>query len=459
MNDKAGQLQSINPHDNSVVATYDEHNDKEVDAILDAVVDCQIGWGRQGMEARTRTLLSLAQGLRDNVDDYARLMTVEMGKPIKQAKAEIEKCAWVSEYYAENAARFLQDQQIESNAKQSTVVFRPLGVVFAIMPWNFPFWQAFRFAVPAIAAGNAVVLKHASNVTGCAMAIEEVFNNHVNKDILRTLVMRARRASALIADNRIRAVTFTGSTEAGASVGEAAGKSLKKTVLELGGSDPYVVLADADIDQAAKTCAAARLVNTGQSCIAAKRFIVENDVHDAFLEALCKHMGDFKLGDPMQEETDLGPMAREDLAEELHTQVERSATAGARRVIGGGRPPEGGAYYPATVLADVEPGMPAFDEEMFGPVAAVIRADNAGHAMDLANDSRFGLGGAIFTADEDKGFELAADVMETGTIAINGQVQSDPRLPFGGVKESGYGRELGEFGIREFVNIKTVSRF
>lgn len=450
-------LESRNPHDNSLIGTYPVHGDKQVDAILDAVSTAQQEWRRQPSPVRARLLDLVARSLRESLELHAQLITREMGKPIRQARAEVEKCAWLCDYYAAHAPGLLADTAVETGARRAAVVFNPLGVVLAIMPWNFPYWQAFRFAIPALAAGNAVVLKHASNVSGCAMAIEQLLKECLPENLLRTLLVRSDRMAGIIADRRIQAVTFTGSTEAGRKVGAAAGNALKKSVLELGGSDACIVLADADIEAAAETCAAARLVNSGQSCIAAKRFIVVESIHDRFVEAFSVALQARRVGDPLLDSTDIGPLARPDLAAELQVQVERSLAEGARLAFGAGRGGEPGAYYPTTLLLDVEPGMTAASEELFGPVAAVLPARSTAHAVELANDSVFGLGGAIFTADVEGGWQLARDALDCGIVAINSQVVSDPRLPFGGIRDSGYGRELGEFGIREFVNVKSVT--
>ena len=450
-------LESRNPHDDSLIGTYPVHGDNQVDAILDAVSQAQQAWRWQPLASRARLFELVAKALRESLELHAQLITREMGKPIRQARAEVEKCAWLCDYYAAHAPELLADLAVGTDARRAAVVFNPLGVVLAIMPWNFPYWQAFRFAIPALAAGNAVVLKHASNVSGCALAIEQLLKDCLPQDLLRTLLLKSDRMAAVIADRRIRAVTFTGSTDAGRKVGAAAGAALKKSVLELGGSDAYIVLADADIEAAAETCAAARLVNGGQSCIAAKRFIVVESVYERFVEAFGGALQARRSGDPLQDCTDIGPMARRDLADELHGQVERSIAEGARLAFGGKRAADAGAYYPTTLLLDLEPGMTAASEELFGPVAAVLPARNTAHAIELANDSVFGLGGAIFTADVEAGWQLAREALDCGAVAINGQVVSDPRLPFGGVRDSGYGRELGEFGIREFVNVKSVT--
>jgi succinate-semialdehyde dehydrogenase/glutarate-semialdehyde dehydrogenase len=348
-------------------------------------------------------------------------------------------------------------QDVATDAGRSFVAFEPLGVVLAVMPWNFPFWQVFRFAAPALVAGNAAVLKHASNVPACALAIEEVFASAgFPPGLFRTLLIGSGRVEGVLEDVRVRAATLTGSTPAGRSIAAKAGALLKKTVLELGGSDPYLILADADVDAAAATCASSRLVNGGQSCIAAKRFIVDRRVAGAFAERLTARMAGARMGDPAAEDTELGPLARHDLRDELHEQVRKSVAMGARLLLGGKVPDGPGAFYPATVLAGVRKGMPAADEELFGPVAAILEAEDDDDAIRIANDSPFGLGAAVFTRDRGKGERIAQTRLDAGCCFVNDFVRSDPRLPFGGVKESGYGRELGEFGIREFVNIKTV---
>jgi succinate-semialdehyde dehydrogenase/glutarate-semialdehyde dehydrogenase len=384
-------------------------------------------------------------------------MTMEMGKPVMGGVAEAEKCAWVCDYYAQEAERVLADQEVESDASRSFVTFQPIGVVLAVMPWNFPFWQVFRFAAPNLMAGNAGLLKHASNVPGCALAIEDVFREAGFPDgLFRSLLIPGSRVDGVIENPLVRAVTLTGSTPAGQAVAAKAGAVLKKTVLELGGSDPYVILEDADLETAASVCATARLINSGQSCIAAKRFVVVEAVREEFEKRFVAAMAATKMGDPMEEDTVVGPQARTDLRDELHDQVVRSIDAGARCVLGGKIPSGPGAYYPPTVLTDVAPGMPAYVEELFGPVASVIPVPDEVEALRVANDSCFGLGAAVFTRDREKGTRIAREELEAGACFVNAFVRSDPRLPFGGVKESGYGRELSPFGILEFVNIKTV---
>jgi succinate-semialdehyde dehydrogenase/glutarate-semialdehyde dehydrogenase len=384
-------------------------------------------------------------------------MAEEMGKPLRGGLSEVEKCAWVCEYYAEHGAAFLRAESIQTDAHRSYVTYQPLGVVLAVMPWNFPFWQVFRFAAPALMAGNGALLKHASNVPGCALAIEEVLHKAgFPEPLFRTLLISSEAVAPVIANPKVAACTLTGSTPAGRAVAAQAGKMLKKSVLELGGSDPYLILADADIEQAAALCATSRLINSGQSCIAAKRFVVVEPVYDAFREAFVAQMKAAKMGDPLAEDTVVGPQARHDLRDELHAQVTQSIQQGAEPLLGCAVPSRPGAYYPPSVLDGVHKGMPAFDEELFGPVAALIRAPDEQQAIRLANDSCFGLGAAVFTRDRARGERIAARDLEAGCCFVNTFVKSDPRLPFGGVKESGYGRELGRYGIREFVNIKTV---
>jgi len=390
-------------------------------------------------------------------EECAKLITEEMGKPIRQSRKEIEKCIWLCEYYAADAEKFLIPEFVTTDASRSYVAFEPLGIIFGIMPWNFPFWQVFRAAVPALMAGNAFLFKHAANVLGCAEAIEKLFSDTgMPPALFRSLIIDHESANKLIEDPRVRGVTLTGSVRAGRAVASKAGEMLKKVVLELGGSDPYIILEDADLEKAAQVCAEARLINTGQSCIAAKRFIVVRPQQRKFEELLIREMKKFKQGDPFDESTGLGPLARLDLRDELHKQVQRSVELGAILISGGYIPAGKGAYYPQTVLINVKKGMPAFDEELFGPVAAVISAENEADAIRLANDSSFGLGAAVFTADPERGERIAKEELEAGACFVNAAVHSDPRLPFGGIKDSGYGRELGVFGIREFVNIKTV---
>jgi len=449
-------FQSINPATGAVLETFEETPPEALDRILAGADAASRDWRRQAVWARAERLRGAARILRERKEAYARTMALEMGKPLAQGVGEAEKCAWVCDYYAEHAEELLAEQPRATDGSSSYVRLDALGPVFAIMPWNFPFWQVFRFAAPALAAGNAGILKHAPNVSRCALDIEAVFRDAGFPDgLFRTVLLSNEAAGRVIADPRVRAVTLTGSDRAGSQVAEQAGRHLKKTVLELGGSDPFIVLEDADIARAAETAAQARVVNSGQSCIAAKRFIVVDGVADRFLERLTAAMAARKVGDPLDPATAIGPQARLDLRANLHRQVEASVRRGARLLLGGELPPGPGAFYPATVLAAVTRGMPAFDEETFGPVAAVIRAKDEAEAIELANASAYGLGASVWTADAKRGERIARE-LEAGSVFVNGLVKSDPRLPFGGLKRSGYGRELSEYGLREFVNVKTV---
>ena len=454
---RAATIQSINPATGDVVESFAETSRRELDGILDQSDRAFQDWRRRPWSERSRLLRVAAGVLRNQKSTYARAMALEMGKPLAQGEAEAEKCATVCDYYAEHAEAFLEQQPRDLDGTASFVRFDPIGPVLAIMPWNFPFWQVFRFAAPALAAGNVGLLKHASNVTRCALLIEEVFRDAgFPEGVFRSLILRNSAVGDVIADARVRAVTLTGSELAGSAVAEQAGHHLKKTVLELGGSDAFIVLADADLARAARTAADARLINSGQSCIAAKRFIVVDAVADRFEERLVAEMRSRVMGDPLAAGIDVGPQARIDLRTALHRQVQQSVRRGARLATGGAIPAGVGAFYPPTVLLGVRPGMPAFDEEVFGPAAAVIRARDEADAIRLANASPFGLGAAVWTEDRARGRRIAAE-LDVGCVFVNALVRSDPRLPFGGVKRSGYGRELAEFGLREFVNIKSVA--
>lgn len=450
-------IAAINPATGEVIREYDEMAVEEVRRLVEGAHRAFLDWRRTSFEERAGCLRAAARILRERADEYARLMAVEMGKPVKAGRAEVEKCAWVCDYYADNAARFLAPEVVATDARKSFVTFQPLGVVLAVMPWNFPFWQVFRFAAPALMAGNAAVLKHASNVPACALAIEAVFREACfPENVFRTLLIGSAQVEAVIEHPAVRAVTLTGSTPAGKAVARKAGELVKKTVLELGGSDPYVVLEDADLDATVRTCVTSRLINSGQSCIAAKRFIVVEAVREEFEGRFVEGMKGAKVGDPLDEGTEVGPLARHDLRDELHRQVQESIRAGARCLLGGEVPEGAGAFYSPTVLTDVGKGMPAYHEELFGPVAAIVPVKDEAEAIRAANDTSFGLGAAVFTRDVARGERIAAEELEAGNCFVNAFVRSDPRLPFGGVKESGYGRELSHYGIREFVNIKTV---
>ncbi len=450
-------LIALNPATGQTIAEYPETSPAEVEEAIRTAHQLHLEWKRTPFSHRAELMTNAASLLRKRAREFGELMTLEMGKPVSGGVAEAEKCAWVCDYYAENAQDTLTDREVETDASRSFVTFQPLGVVLAVMPWNFPFWQVFRFAAPNLMAGNAGLLKHASNVPGCALAIEEVFREAGFPDgLFRTLLIPGSRVDRVFEYPLVRAVTLTGSTSAGKAVAAMAGARLKKTVLELGGSDPYVILEDAELESAASVCATARLINSGQSCIAAKRFIVVARVREEFEERFVAAMAAGKMGDPMEEDTVVGPQARNDLRDELHDQVVRSIEAGARCVLGGEVPEGPGAFYPPTVLTDVGPGMPAYSEELFGPVASLIPVEDEEEALRVANDSCFGLGAAVFTRDVERGIRIAREELEAGACFVNALVRSDPRLPFGGVKESGYGRELSPFGILEFVNIKTV---
>jgi succinate-semialdehyde dehydrogenase/glutarate-semialdehyde dehydrogenase len=454
---KATMLTSINPANNNLIKNYDELTSDEATKIISLANKSFKLWKETSFAHRSKLMNNAAKVLRDNSEEYSVLMTMEMGKPIKQSRAEVEKCAWVCEYYSENAEKFLADEIIKTEAQKSFVTYQPLGAVLAIMPWNFPFWQVFRFAVPNLMAGNAGLLKHASNVSGCALAIEDVFRKAGFPEYLFcTLLITSKNVKEIIENKLVQAVTLTGSVPAGKSVASLAGSLIKKTVLELGGSDPYIILEDADLEKAAAACVTSRLINAGQSCIAAKRFIIVESVYDEFEKLYLEIMSNKKMGDPMNVENDLGPQASLQLRDELHEQVLRSVEQGAEIILGGKIPDLVGAYYPPTILKNVKPGMTAFDEELFGPVAALIKAKDEDDSIELANNSIFGLGAAVFTNDVKKGERIAKEKLNAGCCFVNDFVKSDPRLPFGGIKESGYGRELSPYGIKEFVNIKTV---
>jgi succinate-semialdehyde dehydrogenase/glutarate-semialdehyde dehydrogenase len=449
-------LTSTNPTTGDTLASYPEMTPAEVDAALASAAETFSTWRRTSFDERADLVRRAAGELRRRKDDFARLMALEMGKPLAQGEGEIEKCATTCEYFAEHAARFLADQDVTTEAARSFVTFQPVGVVLGVMPWNFPFWQVFRYVAPTLMAGNTTVLKHASNVTGCAIAIEEVWTAAgAPRGVFQTLRLSSSRVGDVIDDRRIAAVTLTGSTPAGRDVAARAGRMLKKTVLELGGSDAYVILDDADLESAVATCVHSRLINSGQSCIAAKRFICTERRAAAIERLFTEHMRAKTMGDPLSG-VDVGPQARVDLRDDLDRQVRESVARGARALVGGTRPEGPGAFYPPTVLTDVRKGMPAYDEETFGPVAAIIKTADEDEALHVANDSPFGLGAAVFTRDTTRGTRIAAEVLEAGACFVNEFVRSDARLPFGGVKDSGYGRELSAFGIREFVNIKTV---
>jgi succinate-semialdehyde dehydrogenase/glutarate-semialdehyde dehydrogenase len=448
---------AIDPTTGETVSTYPDTPADEVERRLAAAQRAHLAWRARSVQDRTIPLVRMGRLLRERSRSLAGLMTGEMGKPVAQSAAEVEKCARLCDYYAEHAPGQLDPVPVDTDATTSYWTYRPLGVVLGIMPWNFPFWQVVRFAVPTVTAGNAALLKHASSVPGCALALERLFTDAGYPDgLFASLFIDIEATGALIDDHRVRGVSLTGSVRAGRAVASRAGNAIKKCVLELGGSDPSLVLADADLDQAVERCVLGRLNNAGQSCIAAKRFVVVDAVREAFEEKVLAEMQSWTLGDPTDSETRIGPMARTELRDALHDQVRRSLDAGARLLLGGSVPERPGAWYPPTLLADVGPGMPAYTEELFGPVAAIVPVADEEEAIRVANDTTFGLGASVYTTDVERGEHIAAELLDAGSCFVNGFVRSDPHLPFGGTKESGYGRELSPLGILEFTNVKTV---
>ncbi|PSR56905.1 succinate-semialdehyde dehydrogenase [Adhaeribacter arboris] len=449
-------IQSWNPATNEVLKVFSAHSPDELENLLQRADLAFVNWRKTLFSERAELMRKAAHELKDNVTYYAEIITREMGKPIRESINEIKKCALCCEFYAEHAETYLQDEAINSDASVSYISYEPLGIILAIMPWNFPFWQVFRFAAPSLMAGNVGLLKHASNVPQCALAIEEVFRKAGFPDgVFTTTLLESAAIETLIKDDRVKAVTLTGSEGAGASVAALAGSQIKKTVLELGGSDAFIVLADANLEETATMAAKARMINTGQSCIAAKRFIVEEKIAPAFIQRLKRHLQNLKTGDTLDEATDYGPLARPDLAASVQQQVDESVAKGATVLLDGGRPDEESAYFHPMMLTDIQPGTPAHDEEIFGPVACIFVVKDAEEAVKVANDCRFGLGASIWSCNVQEARRLARQI-ESGAVFINGMVQSHPALPFGGIKKSGYGRELSYVGIREFVNQKTV---
>lgn len=449
-------MKSINPFNGQLINIYEEHTSDDLQGILDNVQQEYILWKQTSCGERSALMAKVASVLRNRKDEFARLMTLEMGKLLRESMAEVEKCAWVCEYYSQHAEELLQPEIVATDARRSYITFQPLGVVLAVMPWNFPFWQVFRFAAPALMAGNAAVLKHASNVPGCALAIESAFREAgFPANLFRTLMIPASAVHEVIAHRYVKAVTLTGSESAGSSVASFAGKMIKKSLLELGGSDAFIVLDDADLEQTIKTAVTARMLNQGQSCIAAKRFIVTEGIAEDFINGMKLAFEKLKMGDPFEPDTQVGPLARPDLVYDIENQVIRSVEAGAILVAGGKRIPGPGCFFEPTILTGVKPGMAVYSEETFGPVVTIITVQSEDEAIYVANDSDFGLGGCVWTQDLEKG-ERVAHQVETGAMFVNGMTKSDPRLPFGGINRSGYGRELGTYGIKEFVNIKTI---
>jgi len=450
------QLESINPKNNQIINSWDIYSQSEVDSIIDAAETTYLEWRDTELSFRLSCLEEISILLKERSKQYGVLMADEMGKPLSQGILEVEKCAWLCDYYAQNASGFLKPKNIDTDNFKSFITFQPIGLILGIMPWNFPFWQVFRFAIPSLTAGNGAILKHASNVQGCASAIQSCFlDAGYYENIFRNLCIPGNQVNSVIENPKIAAVTLTGSTPAGKAVAKKAGECLKKTVLELGGSDPYLIFDDAQIDMAVDACIAGRILNAGQSCIAAKRLIVTKRNVVEFTDKLKNRLALKIMGDPL-DNVDIGPMVSLSAREEVNALVQRSIKEGAELILGGEIPDNEGSFYPITILTEVKPGMPAFDAEIFGPVFSVITAENEDDAVMLANKSEFGLGSAIFTSDIKKGEKIAKEKMQSGACFVNDFVKSDPRLPFGGIKMSGYGRELSNYGMMEFVNIKTV---
>lgn len=447
------EFKSINPFDGQVVGVHPGDDKDRVSVVINKASDVSATWRNTPISERTRLMANVSEILKSNSEEYARMITWEMGKPIKESRSEVNKCAWVCSYYSEHAESFLKNEYIETESYKSYVRHDPLGAILAIMPWNFPYWQVFRFAAPTLTAGNIGILKHAPNVFGCAKQIEQIFKEAgFPAGVFQNVVIHHDAVPEIIANDTIKAVTLTGSERAGAAVAELSGKHLKKSVLELGGNNSFIVWKDADIDKTVKIALTARMLNCGQSCIAAKRFILVKEIYEEFIHKFTNAVGQLKSGNPMLEETDVGPLARKDLAEMLNMQIKKSVDLGANLILGGEM---SGCFHSPTVLSDVQPGMPAFDEETFGPLAAMIRAEDEDDAFSLSEKSKYGLGVTVCTKDIEKAIALAGSVSD-GAYFVNELVKSDPRLPFGGTKRSGYGRELARDGILEFINRKTV---
>lgn len=450
------KFESRNPATDELIEVYHQHSDQELQTILEKGNHAFLEWRMLYLYTRAKYIKKLASVIREQKSTLAALVTLEMGKPLRQAEAEVEKCASMADYYAHNGPEFLKDQVVETEYKKSFVTFQPLGIILGIMPWNFPLWQVLRFAVPVILAGNTVLLKHAPNVTGAALAIEKLFlAAGFPEGIFSTIIIDVPRVPAILENPYVQGVSLTGSETAGRKVSELAGRNLKKAVMELGGSDPYIIFSDADLEKSVETCVASRLINCGQTCISAKRFLVDETIADSFEKMFVEKMKAQVMGDP-QDNVDMGPMARKDLRDNLHEQVEKSIDKGARLLAGGEIPDSSGYYYPATVLSGIKETMPVWQEETFGPVAAITRFSTELEALRIANDTNYGLGAALFSSDHERMEKLAKYKINAGSVFINEFVKSDPRLPFGGIKASGFGRELGKFGLFEFVNIKTV---
>lgn len=450
-------IQSINPFSGEILQEYQPHSETAIQSALDLSREAFSSWKKSAPKDRAKLLKKAGEILRENKGHYASLISLEMGKVLKESISEVEKCAWVCDFYAEKGEEFLQEELIDlPEHKKAKILFQPLGTILAVMPWNFPFWQVFRFAAPTLMAGNTALLKHASNVPQCSLAIAEVFEKAgFPKGTFQSLLIDAKATTKLLENPTVKAVSLTGSEGAGAAIASVAGKEIKKSLLELGGSDPFIVLADADITKAAEVAAKARMINFGQSCIAAKRFIIEEKVYEEFLDKFTSAIKSMKMGDPMEDTSDYACMARPDLAMELYEQVQKSVDLGAKVILGGDKPKNGSAIFSPTILTEIPRLAPAFSEELFGPVACIFRVKNVAEALELANATEFGLGASLWTSDLKKGEQIASEI-ESGAVFLNSMVASHPYLPFGGIKKSGFGRELGKHGIHEFVNAKTV---
>ncbi|WP_198329345.1 NAD-dependent succinate-semialdehyde dehydrogenase [Psychrobacter cibarius] len=449
-------ITTINPATGEAIKEYDYMSNDEVNKIVESSHQAFTEWRKTSHEARAKVIISIGETLLKYKEELSKLMTEERGKLYSQSLQEIDLCKAICDYTAEKGVAALADDERDiEGLKKGIVTYQPIGVIYGMQPWNFPAYQVFRYTIANLMAGNSILLKHASNVTGSGLLIEKIFHeSELPNDLFRTILIDHDQSEALIGHDKVRGVTLTGSDGAGSIVGQQAAKAIKKVVLELGSNDAFIVLEDADVELAVETCTQARLINNGETCVAAKRFIVVDSLYDDFRERIVKKFADAKSGDPMDDGSDLGPLARKDLQEKLHEQVEDSVAKGATIAVGGQLPEGKGSFYPATILENVEKGQPAYDDELFGPVASLIRAKDQDDALRIANDSRYGLGGAIFSKDEDKAIRLAREEFDTGMVYINGYGLANPALPFGGVKNSGHGREHGGFGIKEFVNIK-----
>jgi len=446
-------IKSINPTTNKIIKEYKEYSSSTIESIINEVSEEYLIWKTKSFNERQDILIDISDALSNNLEEHAQMITLEIGKPIAESRMEIKKCVWVLKYFAENAEEFLKDTKIDTDYKDSYVQYDPLGVILGIMPWNFPYWQVIRFIAPVLMAGNTCIVKHASNVSGCALLIEQlIIDNSPFKNIYRTLLVQSDKVEQIIKHKQIKGVSLTGSDEAGSAVAMQAGKEIKKTVLELGGSDPFIVLEDADIDKASKTAISARFFNTGQSCIAAKRFLVHKDVYDEFIHKVQEHMNNLTIGDPMLDDTKIGPLAKQEFVDDLHKIVDSSINEGAKCLLGG---ESDGCFFNPTLLVDVTENMSVFKQETFGPVLCIAKIKNADEAVRIANKSEYGLGGSLWTNNIDLAKKLIKRI-NTGAIFINDMTKSDPRLPFGGINKSGYGIELSKYGIREFVNTKTI---